>query len=261
MRIGEVMDISKNYDIYDYGHDSIIKLFKRDHAKEFVSNEYKNNLHVNEVFRQSLKALEQVQVDERHGIIFKKTQGKTLLYLLEEEPTLLQEVAEIFASFHAQLHEKRSMNLIDQTAYYDKHIERCKYLSETQKKQLKKEVRDLPQGETLCHGNYHLNQVLMTDEPILMGFCNAYRGHPLSDVAKACIIIDVPRPIANASSSFNEEVTKLRQHLLDLYLNHYKATAYFDESVLEQFIKFAAITRLNENHDHEREWLLNIINS
>jgi aminoglycoside phosphotransferase (APT) family kinase protein len=48
----------------------------------------------------------------------------------------------------------------------------------------------LPQGAALCHFDFHPDQVLMTQRgPVVIDWMTAFRGHPLADVARSCVLL------------------------------------------------------------------------
>jgi aminoglycoside phosphotransferase (APT) family kinase protein len=49
-----------------------------------------------------------------------------------------------------------------------------------------------PDGDALCHGDYHPDNVLVTrDGPIIIDWGGASSGHPLADVARTALLLQV----------------------------------------------------------------------
>lgn len=256
MKVDVLVDKLKGFQLFDYGEGRFVKLFDKNIRKEDIKREFDNTLLVNQLTDRVVEAEEMIELEGQIGIVYKKYEGQTLLFTLEGDPSKLEDVAELFADIHHEFHQLKGMGLRTQRAYYEEHINRCKELLEDEKKQLIDSIDDLPDGDTLCHGNYHLNNVLIGDEYHIMGFSNTYAGHPMSDVAKACIILEVPREISGTSNLVHEEITKKKSLLSQRYLEHYGS---IDEKTLDSFVKLAAVTRLNEGEAIEIPWLLTII--
>lgn len=256
MRVDELVDKLKGFQLFDYGEEAFVKLFDKNVSMEDIEREFENTLLVNQLTDRSVEAVEMIEIEGQQGIVYKKYEGQTLLYTLEANPSKLEDVAELFADIHYELHQLEGTHLRSQREYYEEHILKCKELLEDEKKVLIDSIDDLPDGNTLCHGNYHLNNVLIGDEYHIMGFSNSYKGHPMSDVAKACIILEVPREISGTSNLVNEEITKKKILLSHRYLDIYGDV---DDDILACFVKLAAVTRLNEGDAIEIPWLLNII--
>ncbi len=260
MKIGELLVINTEYDYYDFGEDHYVKLFEESYDREKIINEFEKSIYINSVFSNCLKGNEIVELDDRTGIVYKNEAGETFLYLMEEADISIDIEAEKFASIHAGMHHIKCDNLIDQKSFFENQINACEDITLDDKDNLIHLLNKLPTGETLCHGNYHLNNVLLNDKEYKMldvGY--AYKGHPMSDVAKSCIILDVPRYLSGASQLFQEELIKIRIKFMSLYLEYYQKFAPFDEELCLQFYKLAAVVRLNGKFENEKEWLLTVI--
>jgi aminoglycoside phosphotransferase (APT) family kinase protein len=54
---------------------------------------------------------------------------------------------------------------------------------------------DLPDGQMLCHGDYHPENVLMTRAgPVIIDWFTATCGHPLADVARTSLLLQAAEP-------------------------------------------------------------------
>jgi len=260
MKIGELLEINLEYDFYDFGENHCVKLFHENYDKDCINNEFEKSVYINSVFDNCLKGKEVVELDGRTGIVYRKVDGETFLYMIEEKEINIAIQAERFASIHAAMHHVKSEELIDQKSFFTTQINKCDDITQEDKDMLVRLLNDLPAGEFLCHGNYHLNSVLLKDDDYkLLNVGYAYKGHPMSDVAKSCVILDVPRYFDGASQLFQEELIKMRIQFMTLYLEHYKKLAPFDEELCLQFYKLVAVVRLNEKNEDEKEWLLNVI--
>ncbi|MBI9015269.1 MAG: hypothetical protein JEZ08_23750 [Clostridiales bacterium] len=260
MKIGELLDVNTTYDIYDFGESYYVKLFEERYDRGKIISEFEKSIYINSVFNNCPKGKEVVELDDRTGIVYKKEVGETFLYLMEESDISIDYEAERFAFIHAEMHKTKCDTLIDQKSFFTNHINICEDITDDEKQKLKVLLNELPTGENLCHGNYHLNNVLLNDKEYkILNIGSAYKGHPMSDVAKACIILDVPRYLSDASQLLQEELIKIRIKFMTLYLDYYQKCAPFDEDLCIKFYKLAAVVRLNEKIENEKEWLLNVI--
>jgi aminoglycoside phosphotransferase (APT) family kinase protein len=78
-------------------------------------------------------------------------------------------------------------------------------LSDAQKAGALAALERLPDGDAVCHNDLHLNNVVVTPSrgPVVIDWILAAQGHPLSDVARTCLLLrlgDVPaNPLAAAT--------------------------------------------------------------
>lgn len=260
MKIGELLDVNNEYDFYDFGENHYVKLFEESYDQEKIINEFEKSIYISSIFNNCPKGTEIIELEDRTGIVYKKEEGETFLYLIEEADVSIDVEAKRFASIHAEVHHVKCDSLIDQKSFFENQINACEDITLDDKNKLINLLNELPTGETLCHGNYHLNNVILNDKGYkLLDVGCAYKGHSMSDVAKSCVVLDVPRYLSGASQLFHEELRKMRIQFMNLYLQYYQKFAPFDEDLCLQFYKLAAVVRLNGKFENEKEWLLNVI--
>lgn len=260
MQKGDLLDLQTGYDRYNFGNEYYLKLYEEHVERKWIEAEYYKANYINSIYEKCIVAKEIVEVEGRVGIVYPKIKGNTVLYLFETNDISVEIEAQKFAAIHAKMHAVKCYELLDQTHYYKDQIQKCDYITKEDKIDLLKRLKELPEKELLCHGNFHVNNVLLTKGGYkILDVSHAYKGHPMSDVAKACLIMDVPRPIEGATHILQEEMIKLRSRMIMLYLESYKEYGDYDEDLCAEFYRFAAVDRLNEHHEHEKEWLLHII--
>lgn len=261
MKLGALLDKQLEFQVYHYGDDADIKVFGEDIPLKYIVREYENAKKINEVYSGSVRVIDLLEIDACYGIVYEKIKGKTLLYELEDNPVKMDEIAKKFAQVHTELHQLEMDDFQTQESYLREEIENCIYISDEDKTKLLSQLENLPSGTSFCHGNYHLNNVFINHKEHIMDFSNAYIGHPMSDVAKACIIMSVPRTIDGGTAKLQEEVTKLRLQFVEIYKKYYNQFGNYNQVAMDHFYKFMAVTRLNKGHEIEREWLLDLIRS
>ncbi|MCH4887582.1 hypothetical protein EZV73_08360 [Acidaminobacter sp. JC074] len=261
MKLGELLDKQFGYQVFEYGEEAYLKVFDPDIPLKRVVKEYEITSKINQVYIPSVKAIDLLEIDDAYGIVYEKVEGITLLYSLEDDPQRLDDIAKSLAKVHADLHKLEIDDLLSQDAYLEEQVEDCDYLTDEEKAGFLMSLEGLPHGQTFCHGNYHLNHVIVNHSEHVTGFSEAFTGHPMSDVAKAVIIMSVPRFIEGAKDELQTQIKQLRLKFVEVYLDYYASFGNFDKEAYDQFYKLMAVTRLNVGHDIERDWLLNVIRS
>lgn len=255
MKFSELLVEENKFEYYDYD-DNIIKLFKADIPKNQVYLEFEKTKLINTFIKKSSKVYEVVEVEDQLGIVFKRYKGETMLYQLESDYNLLDSLAIKFANIHKKLLVNCPEVLIEQNDYFKKMV-----LESTLKKELKEKyyklIDNLPSGNVFCHGNFHLNQVLVhKDDHKILDFLRSFKGHPLADIAIASVVIQIPSEPKGISSELSESLKFMRERFFEHYI---EIMGVEDEELFYQFYKLGAISRLNEKREGEQEWLMTII--
>ncbi len=131
-----------------------------------------------------------IEVDGRHGIIYERVDGMAMLDNLATQPWNVVRFAHMLAESHADMHAHQGTNLPSQREYMRKQIQSAPSLPD-QKKQAVLDVLDkLPDGDALCHGDYHPGNILLTaDGPVIIDWPLASRGNPAADAARTSLIL------------------------------------------------------------------------
>ena len=155
-------------------------------------------------------------------------------------------VARALAELHASLHTRRAPQLPSQHEELASRIDRAHGLTSAQRRYALARLEALPTGDVLCHGDFHLDNVLLTaGAPVVIDWIDATRGNPLCDVARAAILIrhahyhvtEAPR---------QEAVRAASQRFANVYLTHYADTTGADLDDVARWVQTNAAARLCE---------------
>lgn len=139
-------------------------------------------------------------------------------------------VARQLAELHAHMH-----TCVVPTGSYTQHqqIERGIEMSEALADEVKAAIvsilAKLPEGQAVCHGDFHPDNILLTSHgPVIIDWMNGTRGHPLGDVARTSLLFQTgglpPRIPYHMRVIINATRTLLHTIYLDRYLHLHQAT-------------------------------------
>lgn len=115
-------------------------------------------------------------------------------------------------------------------------------------------LTDLPDGDRLCHGDYHPANVLLTPAgPRVIDWAGATRGDPTADVCRTRLLIELGEVPDHAPVLVRRLERAGRSLLLRSYLRAYGRP---DPGLMDGWQRVIAITRLAEGIDAEREPLM-----
>ncbi len=169
--------------------------------------------------------------------------GKTLHGLLEQEPAWWEEAVGILARLQAEIHQAPVSLPFALADWLRGRIEGGNVLEESQKSRLFALLAGLPQGNALCHGDFHGGNVL-TDgaRHTVIDWANATAGHPDADACRTYMIYLLHMPL-----------------LAEGYLKAYCAqTGRRGEEILH-WLPVLAGARLSEGFEEEQGTLMGLI--
>lgn len=234
-------------DVY-YHEGKAIKVYHSNISDDFIAYEYK----VGQLAKPlGPSVLDYEQIDSRKGISFEYLQGDLLSEHLKNNLSRIRSIGKSLGHLHQKIHE-RDVDLISQDAYFEKHITDNPLLDLKTQEKLIKHLHSLQTGNKFCHGDYHLENILITDTWRVIDWTNAYSGNPLSDVARTYMILSSPIVKKHIPYYLKPFIDRIMSVLKRHYLKGYH-TSYRE---LRPWLPIIYAARLNEAIPEEKSWLL-----
>ena len=247
-------------ELYEWQDGQVLKLFFDWCPPDWAARE----IHVNRQLSTSdapvPKLIDVAQIDGRQGLIFERVDGPTLLYVARTQPWLLIKLAHLLAQLHARVHKLRVTGLVSVREQLKTTIESVPQLTQPQKAAIVQKLDGLPDGNTLCHFDFHPDQVLLTSKgPFIIDWMTAHRGPPAADVARSSIILSMGRaPVANPLQRALISVGQRLYH--QLYLRRYMTlNPEVSFAQVQAWMVPVAAARLNENIGNEERRLIRFV--
>jgi uncharacterized protein (TIGR02172 family) len=196
-----------------------------------------------------------VHVEGRNGLIYERIAGESMLDLIQRKPWKILTFARRLARLHAQMHDCRfQADVPTQSLKIQNKLQHADALPASTRTALLEALTHLPEGDRVCHGDFHPANVLVNgDEETVIDWIDATRGNPLADVARTSILalgaaesIQVPNPLMKA-------LTKI---LHSAYLRHYFTLRPGGEEQYRRWLPIVAGARLSENIPELEGWLV-----
>jgi aminoglycoside phosphotransferase (APT) family kinase protein len=196
-----------------------------------------------------------VQVHGRNGLIYERIHGRSMLEVAPSHPWQVFTLAKRFAALHTQMHEHVfNADIPTQRSKFDHRIRHNESLPASLRTALLDRLASLPDGEAICHGDFHPGNVLVTPQgDTVIDWIDASRGNPLADVARTSIIFlgaTATRQIPNIfikmflnlfHAAYIREYFRLRPHGVDEY---------------NRWLPIVAAARLAEGMPELEQWLM-----
>jgi uncharacterized protein (TIGR02172 family) len=209
-------------DVYAWDKGWVLKLFHRDRPASLIDREYRITRAVNAIGLPAPAAHDIVEIDGRRGIVFDRVEGQTIFDYVNARPWKLFAAARQFAELQAQLHRCAAPGeLPSQLERIERGIAAAA-VSEEERQIARRRLGELPDGESLCHGDFHPANIFLTRKgPVIIDWSAATRGHPLGDVARTSNLFDYASLPASTSLQILLLFKMSRALLHRSYLNRY----------------------------------------
>jgi len=199
---------------------------------------------------------ERLYHQERRGIEFERIEGPSLQARLTSEPQTLVGAARQLARLQRELHAQPGPEALPaQTALLSHQLATSPWLSPGQHQALLALLAELPQGERLCHGDFHPGNLLLSDKgPVIIDWMNACRGDPTADVARSALLFRGHIAITPAG-----ELRAAMERFLDTFLDCHRQAGYLDETRFATWTTLLAAVRLGEGIAEQQAWLSQLV--
>ncbi len=196
-----------------------------------------------------------VQVNGRYGLVYQRVEGQPMLNMLLLRPWRQKHYARRMAELHAGMHAAAVK--VDLPALRDHlrgKITSASALPRHLRAKALTGLEVLPEGDRLCHGDFHPGNVLINRQgEIVIDWVDATLGSPLADVARTAVILQgagysdqVKIPVARA----------IIRHFYAVYIQRYFELRPGGEETFRALFPVVAAARLSENIAGLETWLI-----
>lgn len=263
LSVGKLIGKGNTAEVYLWGKNDVIKIFNQCIPEGLIKNEYDTNLQIQYLQLPSPMAKGIIEVEGKKGIIYKKLEGENLTNLLTRNPFSIKKNAKLFSQLHFQIHQKDGNYLPKQKEYLMKNIQMTDLLTNEEKQSICEYLRSLPEGNQVCHGDFHPDNILVSNDQVkVIDWMTGSSGNPIGDIAKTFIIIKyayLPKSMPNLIRMFLEV---LRDYFCKYYLKEYEKQTGISMEEIEKWTLPIMASRLAEDvHPDEKKVLLHAVRS
>jgi uncharacterized protein (TIGR02172 family) len=239
MNLGKCIGVGNTASIYEWEDGKVLKLFHQGYPGQAVENEYHNAMAIRDMNFAKPKAYEVISYEDRKGIIYDRVDGEPLLDWVMRNGDLQQ-----CAIYMAELHKAMLHNEINNVAYYKdflKYHMSNAFLSSDEKDKLLQLIDKLPGGTTLCHGDFHPGNIIISEGcTYVIDFMNICHGNDLYDIARTVYLVEyTPVP---AKAKDRDLIIYFKKTLSDLYLLQMNVT----REMIQDYLTVITVVRKGE---------------
>ena len=191
----------------------------------------------------------------RPGLVMERIEGPDLLTLVGRRPWMMFWVGRMSGEIHAQLHDakaSRRMPALKDTLR--QRIQSSGRVPEHLAEFALGILEGLPDGDSLCHGDFHIGNIMMSGEtPVVIDWTNATRGDATADVARTLILSRMGEPPPGSPALVRYLHGLGSKIVTSAYLRAYRRVRPLDMALVDRWEVAHAAARLGSEPIAEEE--------
>lgn len=175
-------------DVYAGDEGRVLKLFHVGIPREYVEHEARIGRIVVAAGLSAPQVYDIIERDGRWGIIYERMVGDELGKRIR--PWNARRYGRDMARLHVTLFAQRVPDLPSQRERLTKYVGVAPHLTDGERQRLLDRLNSLPDGDVLCHGDFHPSNIILTTHGLtIIDWNDAKQGHPAADIARTLLIL------------------------------------------------------------------------
>lgn len=250
----KLIGIGRTAEVYEYNNDCILKLYYNE-KEDLIKKEYNFAKYVFENNITTPEPIEIVNINNKCGIIFQKINGESLLKNILNNIFMIKILFKKMANLHYNINK---IDFNDNTYTYKKYLNwaiiESKHITNDEKDKLKDYISKLPDGNKLCHGDFHPENIICDNDKLyIIDWMTGMQGTMAADVARTEMILrnaDIP----GKASIFIKIINKIASNIVaNIYLKEYCKISGLKMYDINIWKLPLYVARLHENNSKKEE--------
>jgi uncharacterized protein (TIGR02172 family) len=253
--LGQPLARGRTADIYAWQDGTILKLFHNWFDLDSIQYEAGIARAVHASGLPVPRVGELMRVNARFGLVYERIHGRSMLEALQRRPWMVFNYAHLQASLHAQMHTRTiDVRLPSQRERLEHKIRQASALPAPLQTVLLSRLESLPQGDRLCHCDFHPGNILLNEgQAVVIDWIDSSLGHPLADVARSSLIA--------LGAVAGHQITDPRMKIVVRLFNSIYLRSYFrllpaGKQEYQHWLPVVAAARLSDNMPELEDWLV-----
>jgi aminoglycoside phosphotransferase (APT) family kinase protein len=181
-----------------------------------------------------------------------------MLVCLRQQPWMMVVYGRLLADIQATINACAAPDLPLWKERLERDIRTAPPLTESSRQAALQALASLPGGSTLCHGDFHPDNVIMTRRgPVVIDWMTAVCGNSAADVARTSVLLsqgEIP-----PGTPARALISLFRSMFHRAYLNHYLHRSHLTRAAVTAWELPIVAARLNEGIESEQASLLRLV--
>ncbi|MEU4220526.1 aminoglycoside phosphotransferase family protein [Actinoplanes sp. NPDC026623] len=255
--IGAKIGAGREADVHAWGDDTVVKLYRPGFGGHRAEALALTKLDGHGV---APRLIDVVDCDGRIGLVLERLGGQDMLTLLQRQPWRVLGLARALATAHLAVHAIRvPEGLPDLRERLAAHIDDAA-LPPPLRDFAVRVLHELPDGDHVCHGDYHPGNVLVTADRVnVIDWVGATRGVPEADHARTLLLLRRADPLPGTPLLSRALMATGRSVFTHGYTRAYTANTPRPLHQVDKWLIVHTAARLSEGIDIERPTLIDLL--
>ena len=183
--IGHLLAAGQRAEVFEWG-SRVVKLYRSTAAKRVIFGEAAIHAAVEALGLPVPTVWSVQQIGDRWGIVFDRVSGVSFAERMRGDAAAMPQYRQILARLHTRIHAHPANQFSSLKVWLAASIAQTAHIDEPQKQIFLNGLRDMPDGDRLCPGDFHPMNVLgEASQPIVIDWPNACRGDPAGDICRS----------------------------------------------------------------------------
>jgi len=242
--VGPLLAVGNVAEIFEWG-SRIVKLYKSTAAKPAAFREAAIHAAAEAMGLPVSRVWSVQEVGGRWGLVFDRVKQVSFAEQMLNNPDDVPRYLECMVRLHMRIHAQRAVQFAGLNVRLVANIATTKLLDKRRKRDLLGRIADMPDGDRLCHGDFHPMNILGdVSQPVVIDWPDARRGDPAADVCRSYLLMKLHAA-----------------EIATTYLDAYCRTTGMARQVVLSWLPYVAAAKLAEEVPSELDGLLKIVNS
>jgi tRNA A-37 threonylcarbamoyl transferase component Bud32 len=260
MEKGQLIARGRTAEVYLWGDDCILKLFYHWVPDSWIAVEEVLSRKIANTDLPVPACYGLVEDGERKGILFQRLNGRTYLNIISKQMFSLTKYARQMAQIHMQILEHHDATLPSLKERLQTSISESKVLSGELRTFCLQILNELPDGDSICHFDFHPDQIMQTENGYyIIDWSAACRGNPCADIARTSYLLTMSG-VGHLPKILQALIGVVRNKMYTVYISEIqRLNPAYDFASIEKWIIPIAAARLAENIEEENPAILSFL--
>lgn len=261
LKLGALVARGREAEVWDVGDGAVLKLYLDPSSQRAAAQEASVLSTLQSMGLSVPSVIEETVVDGRPGLVLERVAGPDLLTALGRRPWLVLRAGPVLAHAQVSVNDVPAPGqLPSMKARLRDRLAESGQLHDAERAQVLEMLTARPDGDRLCHGDLHLENLLVAASlPSIIDWSNAAAGPPAADVARSLVIMQFGEVPPGASALVRGLAPTLRRLVVRRYVSTYRSMRPGHLQGLHEWTIIQAAARLGETTEREssiiRAWL------